>query len=217
MEHLCGRMGRMTRRLRVLPLVLLPVLLAGCGTEKAGDAASGGTANPTELAARASALGIAPELVYVTESPGFTLAQQSVGVLGDDGFSAAYSSKNGAVIQLYVERGTMTAATCPKQAVAGVAGEHTTCVRDGQFWYRTGGGQTEYAKPEKGHVVRVEAEEGKVTREVLRKAAQSVHRPSESELAGLLPPARTATAPVKRGDLPSNGDGAPNNDVGTGG
>lgn len=206
----------MIRTVRALPLLLLPALLAGCGTEKAG--ASDAPADPTELAAQAGALGISPELVYITKAPGFTLAQQSVGVSGDDGFSASYTSlKTGAVISLRVEHGTMTAATCAKRPVAGVAGEHTTCVRDGDAWYRTGGGQIEYTIAEKGHIVYVDAEQGKVTREVLRKAALSVHRPSESELDGLLPPARTATAPVERGDLPTAGDGAPNNEVGTGG
>lgn len=212
----------MIRTVRALPLLLLlPALLTGCGTEKTGAGASGSRtapADPAELAARARALGIAPELVYVTGAPGFTLAQQSVGVSGDDGFSASYwSEKNGAVISLRVEHGTMTAATCAKQAVAGVAGEHTTCVRDGDAWYRTGGGQIEYARAEQGHVVHVDAEQGKVTRAVLREAARSVHRPSGNELAGLLPPARTATAPVERGDLPTAGDGAPDNGVGTSG
>jgi hypothetical protein len=168
-------------------------------------------------------LGISPELVYVTRAPGFTLAQQSVGVSGDDGFSAAYTSlKTGAVISLRVEHGTMTAATCAKQAVAGAAvagaiGEHTTCVRDGGAFFRTGAGQIEYATAKKGHIVYVDAEQGKVSRAVLREAARSVHRPSGSELAGLLPPARTATAPVERGDLPTAGDGAPDNEVGTSG
>jgi hypothetical protein len=56
-----------------------------------------------------------------------------------------------------------------------------------------------------------------VTRAVLHKAAQSLRRPYKSELPVILPPARTATAPVERGDLPTAGDGAPNNSVGTSG
>jgi hypothetical protein len=65
--------------------------------------------------------------------------------------------------------------------------------------------------------VHVDAEQGNVTRAVLHKAAQSLRRPYKSELPVILPPARTATAPVERGDLPTAGDGAPNNTVGTSG
>ncbi|MFF5549011.1 membrane lipoprotein [Streptomyces olivaceoviridis] len=191
----------MIRTVRVLPLLLfLPVLLTACGTEKAdtGDArdpASADTRGPAspssvpraELDARLRASGIAPELVYVTDVPGFTLAQQSVGVNGDDGFSAAYWAENGAVLHLYAERGS--AADCP---------EGSACVA-----------------PAKGRVVRIIGE--KVAADVLREAADAVRRPAPAELAALLPPAPTATAPVRRGDLPSYGDGAPDNSVGEGG
>ncbi|MCZ4638870.1 hypothetical protein O3S69_33015, partial [Streptomyces rubrogriseus] len=88
----------MIRHARVLPvLVLAPLLLTACGSEKAGDAGPSGPASAPaaapgtgELASRAQAMGVAPELVYVTEAPGFTLARQSVGVLGDEGFSATW-------------------------------------------------------------------------------------------------------------------------------
>ncbi|WP_369232557.1 hypothetical protein AB5J56_11310 [Streptomyces sp. R21] len=208
----------MIRTVRALsPLLLLPVLLlTGCGTEKAGAGASTPTADQAELDARAKALGIAPELVYITEVPGFTLAQQSVGVSGDDGFSASYwSQKAGAVLRLWVDRGTMTAAGCPKQPVAEAApGDRTTCMRDGSAWYRSAGQHSEYAVPKKDHIVWIDADP-RVPRTTLRKAALAAHRPSATELADLLPPAPTATptAPVQRGDLPPNGDGAPNNDV----
>ncbi|MFH9083937.1 hypothetical protein [Streptomyces sp. NPDC017673] len=42
-------------------------------------------------------------------------------------------------------------------------------------------------------------------------------RPAPAELAALLPPARTAAAPVRRGDLPSYGDGASDSSVDEGG
>ena len=221
----------MIRTVRVLPLLLLPVLLAGCGTEKAGagteapnasassDAsasskASASPADPTEMAARARALGLDPALVYVIDPPGFTLAQQSVGA-SDVGLSIAYTDlKSGAVINLRVEPGTMTDANCTTRAAFS---EHMTCVSDGNAWYRTGGGEAEYVLAQEGHLVHVAAEQGKVTRAVLREAARSVRRPYESELPVVLPPARTATAPVQRGDLPANGDGAPDNSVGKGG
>lgn len=184
-------------RVLLLPVVLLiPVLLTGCGTQKAGagsgvdSSASAAVPSRAELDARVSALGIAPELVYVTKSPGYTLAQQSVGVYGDDGFSGVYWAKEtNAQIQLSVERGTMTARSCPKQPVGGMAGERTVCERDGDAWYRAGGGRHEYALVEKGHVLKVTGDATKVTRAVLRSALHAAHRPSAAELAAVVPPA----------------------------
>ncbi|MFI6333637.1 hypothetical protein [Streptomyces sp. NPDC050535] len=203
----------------LLPALLLSALLTGCGTEKAGTGTTDpGPAGPdrTELDARARASQIAPELVYVTEAPGFTVAQQSVGVYGGDGFSAAYwSQETGGQIQLYADRGTVTAKSCAEPS----PGQHADCERDGPGWYRTGSGQHEYLLPEKGDVVvRVVADSAMVDRAVLLDAAEAVHRPGNTELAALFPtPAPTATAPVERGDLPPVGDGAPDNEVGTSG
>ncbi|MGW3100374.1 hypothetical protein [Streptomyces sp. NPDC001100] len=187
----------MIRSVRALPLLLLlPALMVGCGTEKAGSgagtpkASSSPSSSPTpataaEIASRAQALGFDPDLVYVIDPPGFTLAQQSVGV-SDVGLSVSYMSpKNSAVINLRVEPGTMTDANCTTQAVTT---EHMTCVRDGNAWYRTGGGEAEYVMAAKGHLVHVAAEQGKVSREVLRESARSLRRPYKSELAVVLPP-----------------------------
>ncbi|MGX9884338.1 hypothetical protein [Streptomyces sp. NPDC002276] len=187
----------MIRAVRVLPLLLLlPALMVGCGTEKSGagtgtpKTSSSPSTSPTpatsaEIAARARTLGFDPDLVYVIDPPGFTLAEQSVGV-SDVGLSVAYiSPKNGAVINLRVEPGTMTDANCTTQAVTT---EHMTCVRDGNAWYRTGGGDAEYVMAAKGHLVHIAAEQGKVSREVLRESARSLRRPYKSELAVVLPP-----------------------------
>ncbi|WP_460070667.1 hypothetical protein [Streptomyces sp. YKOK-I1] len=101
---------------------------------------------------------------------------------GDDGFSASwFSRKAGASFRLAVDRATFTAADCPDQPVPGTDGPSTTCVRDGDAWYRTTDGHSEYALPEKGLVVRVSGDG------------------------------------VPRADLPPEGDGAPDNHVGTGG
>lgn len=187
----------MIRAVRALPLLLLlPALMVGCGTEKSGagagtpKASSSPSSSPSpatsaEIAARAKTLGFDPDLVYLIDPPGFTLAQQSVGV-SDVGLSVAYiSPENGAVINLRVEPGTMTDANCTTQAVTT---EHMTCVRDGNAWYRTGGGDAEYVTAAKGHLVHVAAEQGKVSREILRESARSLRRPYESELAVVLPP-----------------------------
>ncbi|WP_437048480.1 hypothetical protein [Streptomyces sp. enrichment culture] len=231
----------MTRLTRLLPLSLLPalVLLTACGTQEAGPEAAGtpsagaaGTAgsadraNPTDpaghggLDARARALGVAPELVHVTEAAGYTLARQSVGVLGDDGFSATYVAHgSGARFRLSVERGSIDADTCPRQPVGDTSGERTRCMREGGLWYRTGAGGHEYARPGDGYVVRVWGEADAVPRDVLRAAARAVRRPGAAEAATLLPAPRLAGTepPVERGDLPSFGDGAPLNDVEAGG
>jgi hypothetical protein len=216
----------MNRRARLLPLLLLPpLLLTACGTQRAADgpvaAAASAEAAPdadevTEN--RARALGIAPELVYVTGTPGLTLAQQSVGVLGDDGFSATYLTGSGALVRLSVERGSMTGDTCPGRPVGDSTGGRATCARDTDAWYRTGGGQHEYALPKNGHVVRLSADADAVPRGVLREAAASVHRPDAAEAAATLPsPWPAAGTPVERGDLPPVGDGAPDNSVDVGG
>ncbi|GHH33222.1 hypothetical protein FHS35_003408 [Streptomyces umbrinus] len=231
-------MIRAVRAVRVLPLLLLPLLLVSCGTEEAGagadtgstadtgtgkagaDKGTGSSADPAELAARAGALGIAPELVYVTEAPGFAVAEQSVGVFGGDGFHAAYfSQKTHAQLELFVDRGTLTAENCPQTQVGQGSGESVACERDGNAWYRKAGGRHEYAVPRDGHVIRLVGDAKRLDRAVLRKAAKATHHPDAAELTALLPPAPegTATEPVERGDLPPVGDGAPNNEVGASG
>ncbi|WP_413254428.1 hypothetical protein [Streptomyces europaeiscabiei] len=219
----------MPRTARVLlPLALLPLLLTACGTEKvvvAGREPLVPAPDRAELHARAEALGLAPGLVYVTEAPGFTLARQSVGVYGTDGFSAAYwSRKNSAQLLLLVDRGTMTAGSCPEQPLGQGTGEAVGCERDGDAWYRTSAGQHEYAVSEDGHLVRISAATAAVDRDTLRAAALAAHRPTDAELAVLLPPRHHDKPqpppdgmPIERGDLPPVGDGAPNNEVGASG
>lgn len=220
-----------TGRLALPAVLLLPLLLTACGTQDANTAGTANTAgaastadpaDPAELGKRAQALGIAPEAVYAIEAPGYTLAQQSVGVFGGDGFSAAYfSPKNGTQLQLTVDRRAMTADSCANQS----SGASASCTRDGDAWYRSTGQHTEYTVAKEEFVIRIGG--AGVPRDVLREAAHGVHRPSADELDALLPPAPagagptettpTETAPVERGDLPSEGDGAPRNDVGVGG
>ncbi|MFE0926419.1 hypothetical protein ACFW4O_17405 [Streptomyces mutabilis] len=220
----------MNRRARVLPLLLAPLLLTACGTESAEDpvaaAASAAAASeaaeevfltPDELENRAKAMGVDPELVYVMRVPEFPLAQQSVGVLGDDGFSATYVAASGAMIRLSVERGEITEATCRSRPVGDTSDERTTCEFDAGMWYRTGGGRHEYVLPKNGHAVRLSAEPDAVSRAVLRDATGDVHRPDAAEAAATLPSPRPDTTPVERGDLPEFGDGPPDNSVDIGG
>ncbi|MEU3791041.1 hypothetical protein AB0F07_14725 [Streptomyces fructofermentans] len=224
-------MNRAARALSLLLLPVLPLVLGACGTERpaatadadrpAANPATGGRATPgtAELDSRAKALGVAPELVYVTASPGYTVVRQSVGVYGGDGFSAVYWSRSsGARIGLFVDRGTLTGADCERVPVGGAGPDDAVvCERDGDAWYRTSGGHHEYALVRDDHVVRLEADSAGVDRAVLKAAARAAHRPDAAELDALLPPLpeRTATAPVERGDLPPVGDGAPDNEVNT--
>lgn len=167
----------------LLPLLLLPVLLTGCGSDENG----GADADSAGLDAAARGWGVAPELVYVTEVSGYSVFQESVGEY-DGGFAAAYRSAKGAAkFGLFVGRGTLTAESCPEQPLGEVSDKPVTCERDGDAWYRTAGGSHEYAVPEDGVVVRLIADVDKVDRAVLRKAAEAAHHPDDTELAALLP------------------------------
>ncbi|MEV6397503.1 hypothetical protein AB0M39_22490 [Streptomyces sp. NPDC051907] len=220
---------------RGLPLaLLLPLVLTGCGGEKADpearaeasasssraaapDAApTGPLPDPAELQERARYLQIAIEHVYVTEVDGYHLAQQSVGVSGEDGFSSVYITDKGVQILLEVDRGTIAEADCAQRPVYQAEGQAVRCERDGDGWYRTAGGRHEYARAEDGHVVRVAAERA-VERSTLRTAFKAAHAADERELDAVLPPPRDRGQPVERGDLPPVGDGAPDNSVGVGG
>lgn len=225
-------------RLRpVLTTLALALSLAatGCGTEVApgAGAARSGSANPApdraELEARARAVQTVAEHVWVTEVPGYTLARQSVGVIGDDGFGSVYTTPDGGQIQLRVERRAHAGADCTKiPAPDGGQEPPATCERDGEQWYRSTESGHAYAREQGGLVVTVSGAPGEVDRATLRSAAQAAHRADDHELDQVLPPADEAAGrqpveeaparqPVERGDLPPEGDGAPNNNVGVGG
>jgi len=175
--------GMMRPARALLPLFLLPVLLTGCDADKNGTTA----ADSADLDAAARVWGVAPELVYVTKVSGYTVFQQSVGEYEDE-FAAAYRSDGGATkFGLFVGRDTLTAENCPKQPLGEVSDKRVTCERDGDAWYRKAGGSHEYAVPIDTVVVHLIADADKVDRAVLRKAAEAVHRPDDTELAALLP------------------------------
>lgn len=212
---------RPVRTATALALALLLTASAGCGTEPAPDAraaGASGSAAPApdraELEARAAALQTVAEHVWVTEAPGFALARQSVGVLGDDGFGSAYTAPDGGRIQLSVERRPHASADCTD-----AAGPATTCERDGEQWYRASESGHAYAREQDGLVVTLSGTRQEVNRETLRAAALAAHRADDRELDEVLPPlgGSSGQQPVERGDLPPVGDGAPNNDVGASG
>jgi hypothetical protein len=182
----------------VVPAVLA---LAGCaGLAGGGRAASAEPAGTAAIASWSQPAGIAPELVYVTEIDGFDLATQSVGVMGDDGMSAAYVrlAGDGGTVMLTTARDPAAAVT-PCDELPDSAGAPLRCsVVRGD-----------------AHVV-LEGQD--VEASILRSAAEAVRVPHEDELDHLFAdlPA-IADTPVERGDLPSGGDGAPVDPPGAGG
>lgn len=217
-------------RLRpVLTTLALALSLAatGCGTEvatgtEAADRSASADPAPdrAELEARVRAVRTVAEHVWVTEVPGYALARQSVGVIGDDGFGSVYTTPGGGQIQLRVERRAHAGADCTKDpAPAGGQEPLKTCERDGEQWYRATESGHAYAREQGGLVVTLSGAPEEVDRATLRSAARAAHRADDHELDQVLPPADEAGGrqPVERGDLPPVGDGAPDNEVGASG
>ncbi|MEU1089377.1 hypothetical protein ABZ401_21600 [Streptomyces sp. NPDC005892] len=208
-------------RLRGLWPALLVLTLVGCGTEHVGTGSRAPEDVPdsAELEARATALQTRTDRVYVTEVAGYTLATQSVGVLGDDGFGSSYTDRNGHVIQLGVERAGHSPADCGKKPPTDGAADYTVCEREGESWYRATALGHAYARAEGDLVVTVSAALPGVDRATLRTAADAAHLADDAELDTILPPLGGApgSQPVERGDLPPEGDGAPDNGVGASG
>ncbi|MFG2212712.1 hypothetical protein [Streptomyces sp. NPDC048638] len=225
----------MTRTPRALPLpalsllsVLSCVLMTGCGTERAtvpgqgAEEARGPDVGRRELAGRARALGTELDMVYVTEVPGYRLAAQSVGVHGDHGFEGTYvASKNGGMIRLVVDTGAVDGTHCTTPEIPGSAGQKVSCASDHGLWYRTSLSAHEYAFQDGTRVIRLSADRATVKDETLRQAAHSAHRAGNAELDAVLPKTKGdvsghdgnghggSQGATERGDLPTTGDGAP--------
>ncbi|MFI6143198.1 hypothetical protein ACIBCC_33995 [Streptomyces griseus] len=213
--------------LTTLALALGLAAVAGCGTEVAtGTPAAARSASATpppdraELEARAAAAQTVAEHVWVTEVPGYALARQSVGVIGDDGFGSVYTAPDGGQIQLRVERLPHADADCTDGPASGSAQDPVvTCERDGEQWYRATESGHAYARERGDLVVTVSGTPEEVDRATLRSAARAAHLADDHELDQVLPPADgdSGRRPVERGDLPPEGDGAPDNGVGASG
>lgn len=162
---------------------------AGCGS---------GTALSQAAMDQARRQGAAPDLMYVVDLPGFELVEQSVGGVNEEGFGAFYTAPDGRRVEMRIDRG-------PYKCVG-------TCERDGGGWYTVNEGNQEYIAVRKDHYIRLICPVGQVDRAVLKQAAQSA-RPAVATGS----PAPAPPAPVERGDLPSNGDGAPIQPTGPGG
>lgn len=173
---------------RWVPVLLLLLVTAACGQ---GAALSGPTMD------RVLGQGVAPDLIYLVELPGYELAEQSIGVVNEKGFGAFYTSAEGGQVELRVDRG-------PYRCVG-------TCERDGDGWYAVHEGRHEYVAVGERHHLRLIGDVERVDRAVLREAAEGA-RPVVTEGTPSPPP-----DPVERGDLPSHGDMAPLNPTGPGG
>lgn len=188
---------------RAVVVLAVPVVLAlGACAGSAGGGGGGEPAPATEIATWSQPAGIAPELVYVTDVEGFELNTQTVGVMGDDGMSAGYARDDGDAF-------TTVMLTTSRDA----APEDVPCAD-----------LPNSSEPEP--VLRCGVERGDayialdgegVGAATLRAAAEAVHVPTTDELERLFADLPVPEAPVERGDLPPEGDGAPLNDVGVGG
>lgn len=188
------------------PLLLSALMaLTACGTQSANGAA---------LESKARSLGIEPAMVYVTDVPGYSVALQSVGVIGDHGFGVSYSGPEGGTIELRAdERAFSDPVGCTGDTDAGTG--QVTCEQEGNHWYRATGSSHSYVLEDADRVIRLSADPATVDRDVLRQAAEHVHQASTEESARVLPSeSRGGQGLPERGDLPANGDGAPRDPAG---
>jgi hypothetical protein len=200
------------RPILLVALGVVVLVLAVFGLVAFAGRDSGASLPEADLG-RIRAQGVAPDLIYLVDVPGYTLAEQSLGVVNEEGFGAIYSSPEGRTVELRVDRGAFGDDVCADKPVHNAAVPPVTCERDEVGWYRTAGDRHEYIVVRGDHFIRLNGMLNEVTRETL-KAAVAGARPVTSDGTGAPEPPRT---PVERGDLPTVGDGAPNNEVGPGG
>lgn len=186
------------------------LLATACGTETAG-ADDGPAPLPDDTYERVLAQGVDPGLVHTIEIPGFELAEQSAGVLGDSDYAATYvptEPPHDTEVHLVVTSGTYDAQRCTTEKLHGPTGGSPapaeSCEPDATGWYRTGGGWQEYVVLDAGRVLTVSAPATAVERADLVEAALGARHQDGGSIAP-----RTPSSPVTRGDLPTTGDGAP--------
>ena len=201
-----GRTGR-------LSLCAALLLTGGCGTA-AGGSGEGPAPLPDDTYRRVLELGTDPALVYAVELPGFELAEQSAGVLGDADYGAVYVPAEppfDAEVHLEVRAGGYDETRCRRDPLHGPSGSPPVtveaCEPADRGWYRTGGGWQEYVVVADGHHLVLGGPRDAVDRAALTKAALEARRQDGTAISPA-PPA-TPTSPPPRGDLPTTGDGAP--------
>lgn len=190
--------------------ILTLLLTTACGTEESA-AEHGPEPLPDDTYRRVIGQGADPGAIYTIELPGFELAEQSAGVLGDADYGATYVPVDPPYttqVHLQVASGTYDAARCDRDALPGPDGGSPvpveSCEPDGTGWYRTAGEWQEYVVLDGDHVLRISAPAAAVDRDDLVAAALGARHQD----GGAITPA-PPSSPVTRGDLPTTGDGAP--------
>lgn len=200
-------MVRRTLRYGVTRARYVPVLLAPCVVLALGACASlrnGPPADTEAIAERVAFVGIAPELVRITEVDGFDLVTQAVGVYGDDGMSAVWSRVDADGVDLV----TLTTSR-PSDPPLGEPVAACADLSD------PGAPGTACEVEHEDAVVRLTGEG--VDAGTLRAAAESVRVPRVRDLDRVFADVpRDPGVPVERGDLPE-GDRAPDDEPGVGG
>ncbi|WP_424533160.1 hypothetical protein ACOZ38_22505 [Sphaerisporangium viridialbum] len=155
---------------RVISLSLLGVL-SGCG--------AGVTLSRAQLDDLRSE-GVAPDMVYLVDLPGYELAEQSMSVYNEEGFQTYYFSAEGRQVWFGVDRGTFSDAICAAKPLhdAEPLIPPDSCEYDEAGWYRTSGRQHEYAAVDEGHVIRLSGLKADVDRASLKEAISGARHAS---------------------------------------
>ncbi|MEV7969305.1 hypothetical protein AB0O34_25455 [Sphaerisporangium sp. NPDC088356] len=161
----------MTRRVISLSLLGL-VLVSGCG--------AGVTLSPAQLDDLRSE-GVAPDMIYLVDLPGYELAEQSMSVYNREGFQAYYFSAEGRQVWFGVDRGHFSDAVCAAKPLhdAEPLIPPDSCEYDEAGWYRTSGGRHEYAAVDEGHVIRISGLKADVNRASLKEAITGARHATE--------------------------------------
>lgn len=210
----------MRRFAAVMAAASVAVVVSGCATGAGGVGAAGAeAASADQIAASMGGLTIDPRLVYTTHVDGYDLAPQSVGGSAETGMSAVwFNATSSAMVELRTESGDLDAESCAALPLwNGPSGDVTCTEEPDDIWQRQVDAAVEFIAVRDGALVRLIG--NGASTDDLRAAAQNVHVPSVSELEVLFSdaPRMPSGEPVERGDLPENGDGAPDNSVGPGG
>ncbi len=168
---------------RVAPLVALGgACLTGCG--------AGAALNPARLDDLRSQ-GVASDLVYVVDLPGYRLAEDTASLYDEVGFQAYYVSPRGRLVWLAADRGAFGDGLCAETPVldAGISGwegaggpvqeaddvpgappSSVACERDDVGWYRRSGRRHEYVVLDGDRVIRLGGRRVDVDRAALKEA-----------------------------------------------
>lgn len=124
--------------------------------------------------------GVAPDMVYLVDLPGYELAEQSMSVYNEEGFQAYYFSAEGRQVWFGVDRGSFSDAVCAVKPLhdAEPLVAPDSCEYDEAGWYRTSGRWHEYATVQQGHVIRISGLKADVDRASLKEAISGARHAS---------------------------------------